>query len=632
MNKILIVGHPLSGYQEVERLLRACGMAPALPSRRDGFLPEQISATLAKAHNAPALQRLGDGDGNAELRQLTPGPVWHGMALDLMLGNIDQPLWGWADPQAIHWLNYWRDLDPDLHFILVYDRPHSLLTRSQADPATPDSPEDLARQARQWAAYNAALLHFFHRNPQRCLLVHSEQARRSASAYLNQVRARIDAPWAERIALEGSHPEPHASGTPTPSVTQDLPPALASGDTGETPDAPLALLVADTLLRDQPESRQLYEELQAAANLPLALDDEPGRDTALALQAWAALNAQRQQQRHQDKLLRQLEAGQTQAEALAAEHWRLLQAEQQLRAQDAQTHSAALADLSTARQQIEQQQRELQQDNDLLLSQLHQVQEELERHYLNGQQQATQLETLSAQQQQAEQQAAQFKERLAAAEARAAKELADLQQQKRQLEVRLGAAENRAAEEAKRVQQQAEQTQQLKATLSELQARPAVDPQLSEENDLLLSQLHRVQEELERYYLENQRLKAQVAPPKPEKPAFYGAADRVRQQLSYRIGARMIHNSRSLGGWIAMPWAVLGEVRRFKREQPEREARKLPPIHTYRDAHEAERVKQHLSYRLGRAYLANAKSPIGWLRMPFALSREAKAFRQRQHT
>lgn len=605
MNKILIVGHPLSGYQEVERLLRACGMAPALPSRRDGFLPEQISATLAKAHNAPALQRLGNGD--AELRQLTPGPVWHGMALDLMLGNIDQPLWGWADPQAIHWLNYWRDLDPDLHFILVYDRPHSLLTRSKADPATPDSPEDLARQARQWAAYNAALLHFFHRNPQRCLLVHSEQARRSASAYLNQVRARIDAPWVERLGLEGNHTGPHASGTPTPCVTQDLPPALASGDTGETPDAPLALLVADTLLRDQPESRQLYEELQAAANLPLALDDEPGRDTALALQAWAALNAQRQRQRHQDKLLQQLEAGQAQAEALAAEHWRLLQAEQQLRAQDAQTHSAALADLSTARQQIEQQQRELQQDNELLLSQLHQVQEELERHYLNSQQQATQLEALSAQQQQAEQQAAQLKERLAA-------------------------AEQRAAEAARQAQAKAQELKSAQSELSELQARPAVDPQLSEENDLLLTQLHRVQEELERYYLENQRLKAQVAPPKPEKPAFYGAADRVRQQLSYRIGARMIQNSRSLGGWVAMPWAVLGEVRRFKREQPEREARKLPPIHTYRDAHEAERVKQHLSYRLGQAYLANAKSPVGWLRMPFAIQREAKAFRQRQHT
>lgn len=605
MNKILIVGHPLSGYQEVERLLRACGMAPALPSRRDGFLPEQISATLAKAHNAPALQRLGNGD--AELRQLTPGPVWHGMALDLMLGNIDQPLWGWADPQAIHWLNYWRDLDPDLHFILVYDRPHSLLTRSKADPATPDSPEDLARQARQWAAYNAALLHFFHRNPQRCLLVHSEQARRSASAYLNQVRARIDAPWVERLGLEGNHTGPHASGTPTPSGTQDLPPALASGDTGETPDAPLALLVADTLLRDQPESRQLYEELQAAANLPLALDDEPGRDAALALQAWAALNAQRQRQRHQDKLLQQLEAGQAQAEALAAEHWRLLQAEQQLRAQDAQTHDAALADLSTARQQLEQQQRELQQDNELLLSQLHQVQEELERHYLNSQQQATQLEALSAQQQQAEQQAAQLKERLAA-------------------------AEQRAAEAARQAQAKAQELKSAQSELSELQARPAVDPQLSEENDLLLTQLHRVQEELERYYLENQRLKAQVAPPKPEKPAFYGAADRVRQQLSYRIGARMIQNSRSLGGWVAMPWAVLGEVRRFKREQPEREARKLPPIHTYRDAHEAERVKQHLSYRLGQAYLANAKSPVGWLRMPFAIQREAKAFRQRQHT
>lgn len=58
MNKILIVGHPTSGYGEVESLLQACGMAAPLPSRQYGFMPDQLGATLAKAHGVPALQQL----------------------------------------------------------------------------------------------------------------------------------------------------------------------------------------------------------------------------------------------------------------------------------------------------------------------------------------------------------------------------------------------------------------------------------------------------------------------------------------------------------------------------------------------------------------------------------------------
>lgn len=41
MNKILIVGHPQSGFEEVEQVLHDCGMAYAQPSRREGFLPAE---------------------------------------------------------------------------------------------------------------------------------------------------------------------------------------------------------------------------------------------------------------------------------------------------------------------------------------------------------------------------------------------------------------------------------------------------------------------------------------------------------------------------------------------------------------------------------------------------------------
>ena len=73
--------------------------------------------------------------------------------------------------------------------------------------------------------------------------------------------------------------------------------------------------------------------------------------------------------------------------------------------------------------------------------------------------------------------------------------------------------------------------------------------------------------------------------------------------------------------------ALAAEVRAFRQEAAARPAKKLPPIHTYRDAHEAERVKQHLSYRLGSTLLQHGKSPLGWLKLPFALQRQVREFR-----
>lgn len=178
----------------------------------------------------------------------------------------------------------------------------------------------------------------------------------------------------------------------------------------------------------------------------------------------------------------------------------------------------------------------------------------------------------------------------------------------------------------KSAQQAAEK--RISALLTEidgLRKATADQDDLKEENELLLTQLHQVQEELERYFVENQRLKQTMV---PRDPPLYGAADRVKQQLTYRLGATMIERSRSLGGWVSMPFALIGTTRRFRADLRARGDKKLPPISKYQDRHEAERVKQHLSYRIGAALLRNVKSPVGWMRLPFALRREVRAFRQ----
>ena len=706
MNKILIVGHPQSGFQEVERLLRACGMSQALPSRREGFAPDQISETLCKAHNTPALHRLGN---DREVQQVDVAPVWQSLAMDLMLGNIDQPLWGWADPKAVYLLDYWLTLDPSLHFILVYDRPHSVLTRMGLQEAASLTREALKQRLDAWSAYNAAVLGFHLRHPERCLLVHSEQVVRSADASLQHVQARIDAPWKDRL--------PNTGISATQLIPTDVEDAKPSTQSllldGEIPfeASALSTVVASTLLKDQPGSQALYEELQASANLPLEADLAQGEDPALAMEAWLSFVAVQEKVHSQHHLARQLQVGRDQAERLAQDRERLIEEERRLRASERQEMTQQLTALQQARALIEIAQTKASQENDSLLSQLHEVQEELERQQVSKQEQSVLVEDLERQLLSERDLARQLQigrdeaERLAKERDRLVEEerqlrvserqemtqqLAELQQARALVEI----AQTKTSQEndallsqLHEVQEELErqylaaqeQTRHLKtlteeeqlarqrvAEMEELQekAKAATQaaqekalqqigtltteiaalkakaesvnpvPRLAEENELLLSQLHQVQEELERYLIENQWLKKRETqsqqPTKPSRPAVYGAADRVKQQLSYRLGATLIDNSRSVGGWLSMPWALRRVVAQYRRDLPQHQAKGLPPIHTYADAYEADRVRNHLSYRLGEAFLKNARSPVGWLRMPFALNSAVKTYRQQQ--
>ena len=558
MNKIIVVGHPQSGWERLYELLLDCGMAQALPSRREGFRPEQIGAMLLKAHGVLPVQQVRSAD---ELQQIAVAPVWQGLALDLVLANMEQPLWGWADVQAVYLLDYWKAQDPQTMFVLVYDTPQTALTRHAVEHLEAD-PEALQAKVKAWVAYNSALLSFHLRNPERSLLVHADQVQASATHYVQQLSARMDAP----LQLPGA-----AQGRLNNSVTADgvldgVQPVLQTetaevdivhADTHAAAQPALqgnalAQWLAQQLLQEHPEAQELYAQLQAAASMPLRVQQQgtallAGHDLQQQhYQAWAAFVAQ----------------------------------------QTAMQQSAArLVQLSTTLQDRQQQLQNSEQENALLLAQLHQVQEALESHYQQSQQQAKQLAELP------------------------------------KLQADLKSAQEKAAK--------LQQTEaQLKKELQQVNAKPA-STELQEENDLLLTQLHKVQEELERYYLENRQLKAGGAKLHfQSKPTYYGAAERVKQQLSYRLGATMIAQSRSVGGWLRMPFALNAEFKRFKQDQTARANQKLPPIAQYRDAHEAERVKQHLSYRLGARMIANSKTLGGWVAMPWALLGETQAFRK----
>lgn len=640
MKKIIVVGHPQSGYEGVEELLLDCGMAEAKSSRREGFMPAQISETLIKVHGAVPVQHVRNVD---QLTQIEVAPVWQGLALDLMLANMEQPLWGWADVQAVYLLDYWKSQDPQTVFVLVFDEPQSVFTRQTLELADP-SPEEQQARINGWLAYNSALLHFHLRNPERSLLVHAEQVKTSAQSYLQQVSLHVDAQL--RLPSEESQSlvdhENQDSGHGAIQVSNGATGKQKQGLDGMA----LAQWLARQLLEEYPQATELYEQLQAAASLPQRSQTQFGRQLIasgvqanLRHQAWSNFVAQ-----------------QTAMQAYAQ---RVLQLGKELneQAQQVQEHEWQIEQLNQAgakAQQREQEKERLiaakftelefsEQENQLLLQQLHKVQEELESRYLQtfelekalkelhkvrvdlkaAQEKITALEAIGREKKMLQEQLQKLQH-----------ELASRKTQVQQLE-KLLAEQATVKAELKAAQDKVTQLQSSEANLKkELQTDRAKAPvvELQRENELLLVQLHKVQAELERSYRENCQLKAGVAKFQNKlKKTHYGAAERVKQQLSYRLGATMIGNSRSLGGWLSMPFALNGEFKRFKKDQAARSNQKLPPIAQYFDAHEAERVKKHLSYRLGACMIANSKTFIGWTAMPWALLVEIKSFRKERH-
>lgn len=634
MNKIIVVGHPQSGFDGVEELLLDSGMAEANPSRREGFMPAQISETLVKVHGGVPVQQVCVAD---QLVQIEVAPVWQGLALDLMLANMEQPLWGWADAQAVYLLDYWKSQDPQTVFVLVFDEPQSVFTRQALEHADA-SPQEQEARINGWVAYNSALLHFHLRHPERSLLVHAQQVQTSAQSYLQQLSLHVDA----QLCLPSEAMQSEVEGLNRELSKDEI--QIRTGAVGKPKQAldgnALAQWLAQQLLEDYPQAIELYEQLQAAASMPQRSQGQAGRQllasTAQAnsrYQAWSAFVGQQSaMQAHAQRLLqldRELEEQtlQVQQREKQIEQLNHASAKAQQRAQEQERLLAAKAT-------------ELQstgQENQLLLKQLHKVQEELESRYLQARQQekalvelhkvktdlkaaqekTTALQAVGREKQTLQEQLQKVQQELASRKAKSQQEektLAELPKVKAELKV----AQDKAAQ-----LQQSES--RLKTQLQAQSAKTSTVADLEKENELLLTQLHKVQEELERHFLENSKLKTAQ---KSQSEAYYGAADRVKQQLSYRLGSTMIRQSRSIGGWLNMPFALSAEAKRFKKEQATSKDRQLPPISQYRDAHEAELIKQHLSYRLGARLLTNTKTLGGRISLPWSLYAEVKAFRK----
>lgn len=295
MNKIVIVGHPDSGLEDVEKMLQESGMCAPAPSLQEGLFPREIDSTICKAHGVESFGNVIH-EKRLSFKSIKVSPVWNVLAMNLMRGNLELSLWGWADPMAVFLLDYWKTADPQILFMLVYKHPRSVLDgQLKRNDLSTGQLFYSSTELEYWRPYNEALLSFYHQNSERCLLVNSEQMCQlnnsstvdivelinapSKSDFISQLNAASMLEVSEKRGVENPHSTDNElffreihSGSKDGGIT------CAKGKLSI-----LATYLADNIVSHLGDEMELYEELQAVASIPLYADSS---SKITPLEAW----------------------------------------------------------------------------------------------------------------------------------------------------------------------------------------------------------------------------------------------------------------------------------------------------------------------------------------------------------
>lgn len=562
MNILIASAAPYSGLEHCLPLLQQAGLSAALPaaSPAGNIGPNDWHTRLLAAQGLTGLLQT-------PTTTLAVGKMWEELAINLLLANMNQSTWGLADERATWVLPFWAGVDPQTRFALGHvPLGQAVALYRLAQPEATD--EGIHTLAQAWVAWNTELLAFAQKMGNRAVLFNLHEATQHPLRLAHTCAKKLGLQQLDWQKLEGQSLSSSTNAWPEAADINNLrlPNLGAVRALQKKLDAATtALFNPNTQVMATPaadkagggwnlfglfgKSKQLAQELQQTRfELQTALADLAHAQTL-----------------HSDL--------QTQLDQTHAEHKR-----QSLQAAD---------DLMAEKEKSQAALKEEKQEGELLLQQLHQVQEELEQIFLNREEIKKQLQTAEKAKTDAVAKVAELDKKLKdlekkakdldaakakseAAAAAAEKKAADLDKAKAEAEKKAAEAETKAAkaeqgkavsdkakaesdkktsdadkraadaqakavaaekaaadahakasaaEQAKAAAEQgkaasdkakAESDKKAADLSAQLQSASANLPQQTkalqeaqQENDLLLKQLHQVQEELESYFLKN---------------------------------------------------------------------------------------------------------------------------------
>lgn len=594
MKKIIIVGHNQENNEKLETLFQHFGMKKALPSRREGLTPIQVGELLSKAikSQVPQVQEIDEEElpkklpthiskrrlkknlkkqQNTQAASALPKSMWDYIPMDLMIANIDNEFWGWADKNALENLEYWKNLDPSIYFVLTYDQPQSLLHKLESENEE-ISKEIILEKLDDWNAYNTKMLDFFEKNPERAILINNERVKQQNNSSIKALYSQVvpnEFNQQEIVSLEELSMEQTVSESPISSV------------------------LFNTIINNSPEISETFSKLNQQANFPSV--EYYNSDIDSVIDAWrenknrtSKINEYKEEISSLDQKTNLLKSDLLETK-VNLEKKNILYMESLAEGEKLKLkvdHSTKeTLKYKKEKENILLEKNAILDESNKLLSELHCIQGEFDRLYSDNNKYKNDNATIR-------------------------KELENI----RNINKETIDENEKILQGNKKLILEIENNKDL---LSKAIKEKDV---LSEENHRMILELHSIQEEFERLYMQ--------VKVNHERNLIYGAADRIKNQLEYRLGACLINSSTNICGIFKMPFSLMSVYSKYKKEYKEKRWNELPPLETYQDFQEGEKIKLHLSYRLGKVLMKYIKNPFMWLFIPYKLIMERSAFKK----
>ena len=483
---------------------------------------------------------------------------------DFLLANLDSENWGWESNKNLTSLEYWGQIEPDVRFILVFDHPSYLLNKVMTIAPTV---ERVDQAMTEWIAYHQKMLNVLETHQGKTILIEGVCAVDSIGNLGEQIKSITNS-----LRLKSKWQ------TEFNTITQEHNKSIVS----ETKANVVADHINTEILKKYPEAIKLFNILLNKASMKSSEPIYKTKQTELNILVEALQYLKNQEDSSQS----------------------LLESTQEL--------NDLRVDNEDKQQRIyalELQRQEVKTESSQIIRQLHQTQEVLEEkeQYRKNTDNENKMLKLK---------------------------ISELNKIKQDLENKTSTVQKKNETYKVELSQLQQQIKQSHSKHSDNET----SEQLKQEHEMLLKQLHYTQEELEKYYLENQSLASKnkidkqfstqpVVQPAAVAPVYYGAADRVKNDLPYRLGSQMV-KAKKPKDLALLPLALVKEYREFQNTENNRV--NLPSLDEYQDIAEADKIKKHLSYRFGNLVVSSTKSPNKILMMPIKLSKEIFDFKRKK--
>ena len=382
---------------------------------------------------------------------VNPGRFMEQMASDIFLANINAPLWGFADTRSTLLLDFWQQYDPRVYFVLVCVSPEQLLANAMRSQDEKVSVESVMVQ---WQQYHQQLLRFHLRNPQRSVLVSASDCIEHPALFISHL--------AKQWKIKTKSPRVFASQTSSPKKSY-------------------LLFLAQQLCADEVQIQSLQNELSATR---LYLDGSLKSQQDLCVYSPEEVLASYVLE--QKRISVAIDDAKREFDKLTSEKAFLIK-----------KHDEQVTTFKNEKNNIETQAKLATEENELLLLQLHQVQEELEHYFLENQNK----------EQECQSQQVQINSLIETNTQNSNSLVRELEQVKQESELYFNLCQDKENESQAQQAQINHLTQVIeteKQNTGEKQIANERIAYITQENELLLLQLHQVQEELEHYFLQYQ--------------------------------------------------------------------------------------------------------------------------------